>query len=327
MRTNTLLFSGLPSTIFNLPSHLTYTNTTFPSKTSITDHCIKESEHVESKELFSKLSNVMNFHYNESFYNHLSLNSNEFYDSTTIMNNLLKPTNLIINNPINYSYNSNEAISTCTSLDETLIKEFDSELSLKPIEQLDMKTASLCLTESDLHSIPNLVESIKKYHSNEECGFDVCRSSKIREHYHCGICNKILLRREEMIRHAKWHRKREESMQHGFMRYSPCDDCTIASCPHNGRQTHYHCMQSNCDKAVFFLKYILGFSIYFLPKICRWLLSLKHRNEYHSMKENGNHESYSIAQFNLCATYFQIYDSYIQKKARKSKQFSFLCPH
>ncbi|TNN08422.1 Transcription factor castor [Schistosoma japonicum] len=253
LTSNTLLFSGLPSTIFNLPSHLTYTNTTFPSKTSITDHCIKESEHVESKELFSKLSNVMNFHYNETFYNHLSLNSNEFYDSTTIMNNLLKPTNLIINNPINYSYNSNEAISTCTSLDETLIKEFDSELSLKPIdscdtEQLDMKTGSLWLTELDMHSIPNLVESIKKYHSNDECGFDMCRSSKIREHYHCGICNKILLRREEMIRHAKWHRKREESMQHGFMRYSPCDDCTIASCPHNGRQTHYHCMQSNCDK-------------------------------------------------------------------------------
>lgn len=51
-----------------------------------------------------------------------------------------------------------------------------------------------------------------------------------------------------MIRHAKWHRKREESMQYGFMRYSPCDDCTVISCPHNGRQTHYHCMQSNCDK-------------------------------------------------------------------------------
>ncbi|XP_018652689.1 hypothetical protein Smp_146710 [Schistosoma mansoni] len=146
-----------------------------------------------------------------------------------------------------------DEISTCTSPDETILKEFDNELSSKRVDssdmdQLDLKTTSLWLTESDIHSIPNLVESIKKYHSNDECGFDVCRSSKLKEHYHCSICNKIILRREEMIRHAKWHRKREESMQYGFMRYSPCDDCTIISCPHNGRQTHYHCMQSNCDK-------------------------------------------------------------------------------
>lgn len=60
-----------------------------------------------------------------------------------------------------------------------------------------------------------------------------------------------------MIRHAKWHRKREESMQYGFMRYSPCDDCTIISCPHNGRQTHYHCMQSNCDKVRIFIMNVL----------------------------------------------------------------------
>ncbi|VDP64969.1 unnamed protein product, partial [Schistosoma curassoni] len=84
---------------------------------------------------------------------------------------------------------------TCTntltpikSVTDQLINEKDSS----DMEQLDLKTTSLWFTESDIHSIPNLVESIKKYHSNDECGFD------------------IILRREEMIRHAKWHRKREE---------------------------------------------------------------------------------------------------------------------
>lgn len=62
--------------------------------------------------------------------------------------------------------------------------------------------------------------------------------------------SKVFAKKEEMIRHWKWHKKREESLQHGFMRYSPMDDCSIkyASCQHNRRQTHYHCIHDNCDK-------------------------------------------------------------------------------
>ncbi|CAH8621288.1 unnamed protein product [Schistosoma rodhaini] len=290
----TLLFPGLTSTIFNLPSCLTCTNTLTPMK-SVTDQLIKEKVEQDEiqEELFTKISKAIYLHQNElSHYDNTTTtttntnttnttnNSNINSNPSTIINNIFNPTEFILNyatnyylhgihQPINNKYLIEEEedivegeegedmkkdeISTCTSPDETILKEFDNELSSKRVdssdmEQLDLKTTSLWLTESDIHSIPNLVESIKKYHSNDECGFDVCRSSKLREHYHCSICNKIILRREEMIRHAKWHRKREESMQYGFMRYSPCDDCTIISCPHNGRQTHYHCMQSNCDK-------------------------------------------------------------------------------
>lgn len=49
-----------------------------------------------------------------------------------------------------------------------------------------------------------------------------------------------------MIRHFKWHKKREDSLQHGFMRYSPLDDCSkrfSVHCSHNGKHTHYHCLQ------------------------------------------------------------------------------------
>nr|CAH8860562.1 unnamed protein product [Trichobilharzia regenti] len=182
-----------------------------------------------------------------------------------MMNSVLNPTDLIWNYSTNYALhcppnnlNQNtlneskkEDTSTCTS-PESASKDFDSETSLKhdsmDTEHVESKANGLWLTDADLHSLPNLVEAIKKFHSNDECGYEACRASRLREHYHCGVCSKILLRREEMIRHAKWHRKREESMQYGFMRYSPCDDCTIAACPHNGRQTHYHCMQANCDK-------------------------------------------------------------------------------
>lgn len=53
-----------------------------------------------------------------------------------------------------------------------------------------------------------------------------------------------------MIRHFKWHKKRDESLQYGFLRYSPSDDCGVKfpDCVHNRKQTHYHCMHDKCDK-------------------------------------------------------------------------------
>lgn len=49
---------------------------------------------------------------------------------------------------------------------------------------------------------------------------------------------------------SQWHKKRDESLAHGFMRYSPLDDCSdrFSDCPHNRSQTHYHCIQDGCDK-------------------------------------------------------------------------------
>ncbi|CAH8533242.1 unnamed protein product [Schistosoma turkestanicum] len=228
------------------------------SKDNLTDQLIRESDpqddEVRETEISTNISKVIDLHQKE-FSNHYNGNS------PIINNELINPTEMILKYVTNYHLHSihqpfsnqqlieenvhekeenendvkNKKTSTCIDPDETVMKKFTGELSSKCIE-------------SDMHSTPNLIESIKKYHSNKECGYDVCQSSKLREHYHCSMCNKIILRREEMIRHAKWHRKREESMQYGFMRFSPSDDCTIVSCPHNGRQTHYHCMQSNCDK-------------------------------------------------------------------------------
>ena len=56
-----------------------------------------------------------------------------------------------------------------------------------------------------------------------------------------------------MIRHFKWHKKRDESLQHGFMRYSPLDSCEgkFGSCTHDGRQTHYHCLQVSISQTLY----------------------------------------------------------------------------
>jgi len=55
------------------------------------------------------------------------------------------------------------------------------------------------------------------------------------------------MKKEDIIRHYKWHKKRSDSLQHGFMRFSPLEDCAQkfhqAACIHNGKHTHYHCLQ------------------------------------------------------------------------------------
>ncbi|XP_036148361.1 uncharacterized protein LOC105829072 isoform X3 [Monomorium pharaonis] len=94
---------------------------------------------------------------------------------------------------------------------------------------------------------------VRRYASSQECGNTYCKELGCREHFHCLDCSgRVFVKKEEMIRHFKWHKKRDESLQHGFMRYSPTDDCSEKhpgrACPHNRKQTHYHCIHENCDK-------------------------------------------------------------------------------
>ncbi|KAI4490261.1 hypothetical protein M0802_010789 [Mischocyttarus mexicanus] len=94
---------------------------------------------------------------------------------------------------------------------------------------------------------------VRRYTSGQECGSSYCKELGCREHFHCLDCSgRVFVKKEEMIRHFKWHKKRDESLQHGFMRYSPNDDCSerhpSRTCPHNRKQTHYHCIHENCDK-------------------------------------------------------------------------------
>ncbi|XP_050302924.1 zinc finger protein castor homolog 1-like isoform X2 [Anthonomus grandis grandis] len=118
--------------------------------------------------------------------------------------------------------------------------------SLQPRDSLS--TSSLLLNKT---STVDYSKYVKKFSSSVDCGSTYCKDLNYREHFHCLDCNsRVFIKKEEMIRHFKWHKKRDESLQHGFMRYSPLDDCgdRFANCTHNKKQTHYHCIQENCDK-------------------------------------------------------------------------------
>lgn len=139
--------------------------------------------------------------------------------------------------------------------------------SLAPTQSRDNNHLGLSMNKSQ--SQVDYSKYVKKFSSSLECGSTYCKDLNyrlvgdiliffnlltiqyFREHFHCLDCNsRVFIKKEEMIRHFKWHKKRDESLQHGFMRYSPLDDCSdrFANCTHNKKQTHYHCIKEGCDK-------------------------------------------------------------------------------
>lgn len=64
------------------------------------------------------------------------------------------------------------------------------------------------------------------------------------------ICVQLIIKQDDMLRHYKWHKKRAESLVQGFLRFTSADDCSTQykDCPHNFRQTHYHCLHVSFKK-------------------------------------------------------------------------------
>ena len=69
----------------------------------------------------------------------------------------------------------------------------------------------------------------KRFGSSLECGSIHCKDMNYREHFHCSVpmCKgKDFAKKEEMIRHSKWHQKMDEALKYGFRRVTPMDDCS-----------------------------------------------------------------------------------------------------
>ncbi|XP_022090253.1 zinc finger protein castor homolog 1-like isoform X2 [Acanthaster planci] len=93
---------------------------------------------------------------------------------------------------------------------------------------------------------------ISRYSGSAHCGHLHC-VYQYKEHYHCNDegCNFArFTRKEDVVRHYNWHKRRDNSLQHGFMRFSPSDNCSpyYPDCTINLKHTHYHCLQSGCNK-------------------------------------------------------------------------------
>ncbi|XP_063704983.1 uncharacterized protein LOC134834292 [Culicoides brevitarsis] len=105
--------------------------------------------------------------------------------------------------------------------------------------------------EAGEKQLSDYAKYLTKYTSYMDCNNEQCQADNMREHYHCyniQCYGRVLNKKEEIIRHLKWHKKRSESLNHGFLRFSSSDDCNsqYPNCQHNRKQTHYHCLY--CDK-------------------------------------------------------------------------------
>lgn len=99
-----------------------------------------------------------------------------------------------------------------------------------------------------------ILKNLRKVSSYLECENTLCRQETLRDHFHCydePCQGKILSKKDDIIRHLKWHKKRKESFKLGFARFSSADDCAPTygeGCVYNWKQTHYHCVYEHCPK-------------------------------------------------------------------------------
>lgn len=116
-----------------------------------------------------------------------------------------------------------------------------------------MSLSSVSSLDAFLQNEENL-KNLRKVSSYLECDNALCRQENLREHFHCydEPCHgKILSKKDDIIRHLKWHKKRKESLLLGFARFSGSDDCEPsygAGCAFCWKQTHYHCVYEDCPK-------------------------------------------------------------------------------
>ncbi|XP_061396975.1 transcription factor castor [Musca vetustissima] len=118
-------------------------------------------------------------------------------------------------------------------------------------------TGSTCISAAtgvDSFLTEENLKHLRKNSSYLECENPLCRQENLREHFHCyeePCQGKILSKKDDIIRHLKWHKKRKESLLLGFARFSSSDDCAPeygAGCAYNWKQTHYHCVYEECPK-------------------------------------------------------------------------------
>ena len=100
-----------------------------------------------------------------------------------------------------------------------------------------------------------------------ECHFKACffffvtvpvagDTQKSSSHFHCLKCDYYCTDTNKVVAHRRQHQKLDSIMAAGFEKFTPTQFCPVGGCPHNGKQTHYHC--SKCQYAVLGLSQMEG---------------------------------------------------------------------
>ncbi|EDV93760.1 transcription factor castor [Drosophila grimshawi] len=163
-----------------------------------------------------------------------------------------------VKQPADSSYSAMTSIDNDEETFNTPLPQSKNSLLTPPPSNDQSKASIVSLsTASGLDAFLLNEENLKylrKVSSYLECENVLCRQDTLREHFHCydePCQGKTLSKKDDIIRHLKWHKKRKESLKLGFARFSSGDDCAPAygdSCAYNWKQTHYHCIYEHCPK-------------------------------------------------------------------------------
>lgn len=63
-------------------------------------------------------------------------------------------------------------------------------------------------------------------------------------------CDFVCTDTNKVVAHRRQHAKMDSITAAGFEKYTPSQDCRVEGCNHNSKQTHYHCVRTNCQYAV-----------------------------------------------------------------------------
>lgn len=91
---------------------------------------------------------------------------------------------------------------------------------------------------------------MQQFRMNQPCGRDECEYEGKASHFHCLKCNYNCTDSSKVLTHRKYHTKLDNISSQGFKKIGVNDKCEVSRCPYELKQTHYHCMKSDCNYAV-----------------------------------------------------------------------------
>ena len=106
-------------------------------------------------------------------------------------------------------------------------------------------------------------------------------AQKSSSHFHCLKCDYYCTDTNKVVAHRRQHQKLDSIMAAGFEKYTPTQFCPVGGCPHNGKQTHYHC--SKCQYAVLGLSQMEGHKYRHMNEQCQTVIKVNYQPQRQSI--------------------------------------------
>ena len=91
---------------------------------------------------------------------------------------------------------------------------------------------------------------MQQFRMNQPCGREGCEYEGKASHFHCLKCSYNCTDSSKVLTHRKYHAKLDTISSQGFKKFGVNEKCEVSRCPYELKQTHYHCIKTECNYAV-----------------------------------------------------------------------------